>query len=84
LNSKLNQYLDHNGIFLMSSVVTDKVFGRGAAELTLSPEELRAIVAAALGDVSPGQRVLAIVPDKTRDDNTDLCSDCAGYSFAND
>ena len=56
----------------MSTAVIDKVFGRGAAELTLSPEELRAIIAEALADVCAGQRVLGIVPDKTRDDNTDL------------
>jgi len=34
-------------------------------------EELRAIVTKALADIGPGERVLAIVPDKTRDDNTD-------------
>jgi nickel-dependent lactate racemase len=33
---------------------------------------LRAIVEQALLSVSPGARVLAIIPDKTRDDNTDL------------
>ncbi len=49
-----------------------EVVGRGAPTLALSPEELRAIVAAALADVETGERVLAIVPDKTRDDNTDL------------
>jgi nickel-dependent lactate racemase len=32
---------------------------------------LRGIVAEALVDIEPGERVLAIVPDKTRDDNTD-------------
>jgi lactate racemase len=46
--------------------------GKGAPELDLSPEELRAIVEQALLTVGPGARVLAIVPDKTRDDNTDL------------
>ncbi len=33
---------------------------------------MRAIVEEALDEVRPGQRVLAIIPDKTRDDNTDL------------
>ncbi len=56
----------------MTTAIMDAVIGRGAAALTLSPEELRAIVAEALEDISPGERVLAIVPDKTRDDNTDL------------
>jgi nickel-dependent lactate racemase len=39
--------------------------------MALSPQELRAIVTEALGEIGPGERVLAIVPDKTRDDNTD-------------
>lgn len=55
----------------MSSATTEFVVGRGAATLSLSAEELRAIVDEALADIEPGGRVLAIVPDKTRDDNTD-------------
>jgi nickel-dependent lactate racemase len=55
----------------MSSVTTEIVVGRGAATLSLSAEELSAIVAEALADIGPGERVLVIVPDKTRDDNTD-------------
>src|SRR6266516_6260264 len=55
----------------MNSVTLETVVGRGAATLALSPEELRAIVLEALADIGPGERVLAIVPDKTRDDNTD-------------
>jgi nickel-dependent lactate racemase len=45
--------------------------GKGAADLDLSPEKMRSIVEQALLTVGPGARVLAIVPDKTRDDNTD-------------
>ena len=56
----------------MSSTTLESTVGRGAATMTLSPEELRAIVADALADIEMGERVLAIVPDKTRDDNTDL------------
>jgi nickel-dependent lactate racemase len=48
------------------------VVGRGAAGLSLSPEELRSIVFEALEEIGAGERVLAVVPDKTRDDNTDL------------
>src|SRR5882724_7004413 len=55
----------------MSSAILETVVGRGGATLSLSLEELRAIVAEALADIGPGERVLAIVPDKTRDDNTD-------------
>jgi lactate racemase len=47
------------------------IVGSGAPELDLSPSELRAIVAEALSGVARGERVLAILPDKTRDDNTD-------------
>ena len=36
----------------------------------LNPSELAAIIHAALDVVQPGERVLAIIPDKTRDDNT--------------
>ena len=55
----------------MSSAILEKTVGRGAATLSLSAEELRAIVSEALVDIGPGERELAIVPDKTRDDNTD-------------
>lgn len=55
----------------MSSATLESVVGRGAATLSLSFEELRAIVTEALADIEAGERVLAIVPDKTRDDNTD-------------
>jgi lactate racemase len=56
----------------MSTVIREAVVGRGDASVSLSPEELRAIVSEALETVEAGERVLAIVPDKTRDDNTDL------------
>ena len=38
----------------------------------LSADEMRHIVHDALAAVPPGARVLAVIPDKTRDDNTDL------------
>ena len=38
----------------------------------LTPADLRDTVRNALGRVHPGARVLAVIPDKTRDDNTDL------------
>src|SRR5258705_719019 len=55
----------------MSSATLESTVGHGGATMALSPEELRAIVTEALGEIGPGERVLAIVPDKTRDDNTD-------------
>src|SRR3989442_1712631 len=56
----------------MSTATISEVVGRGAPTLSLSAEELRVIVAEALDGIDMGERVLAIVPDKTRDDNTDL------------
>src|SRR5438105_12301787 len=56
----------------MSSKPAPAVIGRGAPEFELAPAELRAIVEQALLSIAPGARVLAIIPDKTRDDNTDL------------
>ena len=38
----------------------------------LAPAELRQIVRDALRTVLPGSRVLAVISDRTRDDNTDL------------
>lgn len=56
----------------MSTKPAPTTVGKGAPDLDLSPAELRAIVEEALLTIGPGARVLAIVPDKTRDDNTDL------------
>ncbi|MDT5272039.1 MAG: hypothetical protein QOH49_4225 [Acidobacteriota bacterium] len=56
----------------MSTKSAPSTVGKGAPDLDLSPAELREIVEQALLTVAPGARVLAIVPDKTRDDNTDL------------
>ncbi len=39
---------------------------------TLTPADLRGAVRHALAGVREGTRVLAVIPDKTRDDNTDL------------
>src|SRR5713101_8371569 len=56
----------------MSSKPSPGFIGKGAPEADLSAGELRAILDQALSHVAPGARVLAIIPDKTRDDNTDL------------
>src|SRR5882762_10706687 len=56
----------------MTTATISEVVGRGAPTLSLSAEELRVIVAEALDGIEIGERVLAIVPDKTRDDNTDV------------
>ena len=56
----------------MSTKAAPSFIGKGSPDLDLSPSELRAILEAALLTIAPGARVLAIIPDKTRDDNTDL------------
>ena len=56
----------------MSTKPAPSTVGKGSPELDLSPGELRAIIEEALLSVGPEARVLAIIPDKTRDDNTDL------------
>jgi lactate racemase len=48
------------------------ITGKGGAEADLTPDELSQIVSKALAGVPENSRVLAIIPDKTRDDNTDL------------
>jgi lactate racemase len=58
------------------------VIGTGGPERDLSPAELRDIVGHALAGVAAGARVLAIVPDKTRDDNTDLLFPFAAAALA--
>jgi nickel-dependent lactate racemase len=55
-----------------TDLLTQTVVGEGSASSDLTYEELAAIVEQALEIVRPGERVLAIIPDKTRDDNTDL------------
>jgi nickel-dependent lactate racemase len=48
------------------------LIGKGSSDLELAQPELAAIIEEALDAVGPGERVLAIIPDKTRDDNTDV------------
>jgi len=56
----------------MSSKPAPSFIGSGSPDLDLSPGELREILEQALLRIAPGARVLAIIPDKTRDDNTNL------------
>jgi lactate racemase len=56
--------------------------GSGAASAAFSPEQLRDIVEEALGDITAGSRVLAIIADKTRDDNTNLLFPFAARALA--
>lgn len=54
----------------MSQLPENFVTGKGSPESDLTPEDFEAVIAEALGQIAPGSRVLAIISDKTRDDNT--------------
>src|SRR6266516_7853224 len=56
----------------MTGKAAPSFIGTGSPDLDLVPDELRNILEQALLRVAPGTRVLAIIPDKTRDDNTDI------------
>jgi len=56
----------------MSSTPAPAFVGTGSPEGDLSRTDLRAILEQSLLGVAPGARVLSIIPDKTRDDNTDI------------
>src|SRR5215218_801855 len=50
--------------------VDSSVIGTGSASASLTPADMRPIVEEALSTVGAGSRVLAVVSDRTRDDNT--------------
>jgi len=54
----------------MSTIAKSPIIGYGSPNSALSVEELREVVTERLSDVAPGSKVLAIIPDRTRDDNT--------------
>src|SRR5947208_1131676 len=56
----------------MTGKAAPSFIGKGSPDLDLVPDELRNILEQALLRVAPDARVLAIIPDKTRDDNTDI------------
>jgi nickel-dependent lactate racemase len=54
----------------MTTKMAASPIGLGGPTLDLSTDDMRSIIEEALEPMSAGARVLAIVPDKTRDDNT--------------
>jgi nickel-dependent lactate racemase len=58
------------------------VLGKGSPESDLSNADLSEIVTAALANMKAGARILAIVPDKTRDDNTDVLLPLAAQALS--
>ncbi len=66
----------------MAKSAEAQVVGQGSATTPLPDSDLRKIVEQALESVPNGVRVLAIVPDKTRDDNTHLLFPMASQILA--
>jgi nickel-dependent lactate racemase len=60
-----------------------KLYGRGGPNLDLLPEELRSIVEQSLSHIVAKRRVLAVIPDSTRDDNTDLLLPLVAQTLSN-
>ena len=57
---------------IVAEQAAQSVMGKGSPDADLTPDDLQQIVREALAQIGPGAKVLAILPDKTRDDNTDL------------
>src|SRR5580693_4187323 len=58
------------------------IIGKGSRDSDLHPADLREILSEALSTIAPGSSVLAIVADKTRDDNTDILFPLAAQVLA--
>ena len=57
---------------MATEILIPSVVGEGSPDSELSPAALASIVEQALAVIEPDERVLAIIPDKTRDDSTDI------------
>jgi nickel-dependent lactate racemase len=66
----------------MSDQTVKNVIGKGSPELDLTAVDFRSIMSDALSEITTDSTVLAIIPDKTRDDNTDLLFPIAAQILA--
>jgi lactate racemase len=66
----------------LTTTPTSVMAGWGEPTADLSPADMRGILAEALAGVAPGSSVLAIVADKTRDDNTSVLFPLAAQILA--
>ena len=66
----------------MSTENTALTIGHGAPEFELSDTELISIMTEGLSKIPAGARVIAILPDKTRDDNTHILFPAAAKYLA--
>ena len=67
----------------MTGEQTIMVFGYGGADRELAVHDVRPIVEESLSEIGTGARVLAVIPDKTRDDNTHILFPLAAQTLAN-
>ncbi len=58
------------------------LIGKGSPESDLTPADFHPIISEALLKIAPGSRVLAIISDKTRDDNTEALFPIAAQILA--
>ena len=66
----------------VTSAPASFITGWGDPKADLSPADMRRILTEALSAVSPGSSVLAIVADRTRDDNTEVLFPLAAQILA--
>lgn len=66
----------------IADTIMNSVTGTGSPDADLSNDELTRIIEVALGPVAFASRVLAIIPDKTRDDNTHILFPAAARILA--
>ena len=64
------------------AIEQSNVFGSGSPDGDLTDQQLTSIVHESLADVPAGVRVLAVIPDKTRDDNTHILFPAAAAALA--
>jgi len=64
------------------SAPASSIVGKGHPDFDLRPTDLREILSEALSSIFPGSSILAIVADKTRDDNTDTLFPIAAQILA--
>jgi Uncharacterized conserved protein len=68
----LSQVTLISGALNLKNIPSETIIGNGSPDADLVDSDLREIVTDALSQVEADTRVLAIIPDKTRDDNTHL------------
>lgn len=58
--------------FVQENKISMRIFGKGAPDLNLSVDEMHQIVGQSVASIPLNAKVLAIIPDTSRDDNTHI------------